>query len=222
MKTKNFFRIFSYLLLFGNISSSNVSGTLNDIKPTFCMKEKAVCIPNNYSKYDLPNEGATTVSLGVKIIDIPKIDDNDFIVTLDVYFSILWTEPRLVINEEKFQKILGARYKIPVEKSFLNELWLPDVEILNLKNLETKDVFTKLENQWLTAKFEIGHEVAGRISFICSMAFENFPLDIQVCLFQVWFLKHKQAAQKTNIIKLSLCDADWVLQILQLTAYILR
>ena len=63
------------------------------------------------------------------------------------YFSILWTEPRPVINEEKFQKFLGARYKIPVEKSFLNELWLPDVEILNLKNLETKDVFTKLENQ---------------------------------------------------------------------------
>ena len=108
MKTKNFFRIFSYLLLFGNISSSNVSGTLNDIKPTFCMKEKAVCIPNNYSKYNLPNEGATTVSLGVKIIDIPKIDDNDFIVTLDVYFSILWTEPRLVINEEKFKKNLGC------------------------------------------------------------------------------------------------------------------
>ena len=33
--------------------------------------------------------------------------------------------------------------------------------------------------------FEIMYAVATRITFICPMTFNSFPLDVQVCLFQV-------------------------------------
>ena len=171
----------SYLLLLVGCSKS-----AGESIGAICMKDNSVCIPTNYSKYDLPkSEDLTAVSLGVDIIDIPKIDDNDFIISVDAYLSIQWIDPRLIIDKEIFKRVLGARSWYPVEQSFLRELWLPDVDILNLKNLETKAVFAKVENQWLTDKFELGYEIAARISFICSMSFENFPLDIQVCLFQV-------------------------------------
>ena len=39
------------------------------------MQGNSICIPTNYSKFDLPNETQTTVSVGIDIKDIPKIDD---------------------------------------------------------------------------------------------------------------------------------------------------
>ena len=38
---------------------------------------------------------------------------------------------------------------------------------------------------WLNRNFEIMYAVATRITFICPMTFNSFPLDVQVCRFQV-------------------------------------
>ena len=70
--------------------------------------------------------------------------------------------------------------------SFIKEFWLPDAEILNLKEFKTLDVLSKLEGLWLNRDTEIMYAVATRITFICPMTFNSFPLDVQVCLFQVW------------------------------------
>ncbi len=72
-----------------------------------------------------------------------------------------------------------------MDVSFIKEFWLPDAEILNLKEFKTLDVLSKLEGLWLNRKFEIMYAVATRITFICPMTFNSFPLDIQVCRFQV-------------------------------------
>ena len=74
---------------------------------------------------------------------------------------------------------------IPVDVSFIKEFWLPDAEILNLKEFKTLDVLSKLEGLWLNRNFEIMYAVATRITFICPMTFNSFPLDVQVCRFQV-------------------------------------
>lgn len=79
----------------------------------------------------------------------------------------------------------GADAWIPVDVSFIKEFWLPDAEILNLKEFKTLDVLSKLEGLWLNRNFEIMYAVATRITFICPMTFNSFPLDVQVCRFQV-------------------------------------
>ena len=38
---------------------------------------------------------------------------------------------------------------IPVDVNFIKEFWLPDAEILNLKEFKTLDVLSKLEGLWL-------------------------------------------------------------------------
>ena len=58
-----------------------VSGNVIEYFNVTCGKGNHICIPKNYSKYELP-EVPTNVSLGIDIINIPKIDDNDFSVTL--------------------------------------------------------------------------------------------------------------------------------------------
>ena len=66
-------------------------------------------------------------------------------------------------------------HKFQVEK-----IWIPDVEILNLKEFKTLDVLKKLEGLWLNRDMELIYAVACRISWICPMTFDNFPLDVQV------------------------------------------
>ena len=172
-----------FLLLFGIIP------LLGQSQSTICAKGNSICIPRDYSKFDLPNETQTVVNVGIDIKDIPKIADKEFSVTLNAFFVVRWKDERLVIDQDKIEKNLGPDDDpdawIPVDVSFIKEFWLPDAEILNLKEFETLNVLSKLEGLWLNRNFEIMYAVASRITFICPMTFNSFPLDVQVCLFQV-------------------------------------
>ena len=61
----------------------------------------------------------------------------------------------------------------------VQQIWIPDVEILNLKEFKTLDVLSKLEGLWLNRNLELIYAVACRIIWICPMTFDNFPLDVQ-------------------------------------------
>ena len=172
-----------FLLLFIEIP------LLGHSQSTICAKGNSICIPKDYSKFDLPNETQTVVNVGIDIKDIPKIADKEFSVTLNAFFLVRWEDRRLVIDQNTIEKNLNPDDDpdawIPVDVSFIKEFWLPDAEILNLKEFETLNVLSKLEGLWLNRKYEIMYAVATRITFICPMTFNNFPLDVQVCLFQV-------------------------------------
>ena len=53
----------------------------------------------------------------------------------------------------------------------VNKIWIPDVEILNLKEFKTLDVLSKLEGLWLNRDLELIYAVACRIIWICPMNF---------------------------------------------------
>ena len=93
------------------VVSGNGIGYLN----VTCAKGNHICIPENYSKYELP-EVPTNVSLGIDIINIPKIDDNDFSVTLSVFLNVGWKDTRVIINSSFPEKL------IPVDVDFMREL----------------------------------------------------------------------------------------------------
>ena len=73
----------------------------------------------------------------------------------------------------------NAEVSAEVRDLCIKEFWLPDAEILNLKEFKTLDVLSKLEGLWLNRNFEIMYAVATRITFICPMHFTSFPLDVQ-------------------------------------------
>ena len=169
---------------------------IQDLQFQVCVKENSICIPQNYSKLDLPNRDLTTIILGIDIKDIPKIDYIDFSVTLSAYLRIKWIEPRIIIDQPRIYNILGQESEnstedvksISVDVSFIDKLWLPDLEILALKDFETKGVLSKLEGLWLKNyedQFWIYYVLGAEITFNCPMEFTNFPLDNQFCLFQV-------------------------------------
>ena len=73
----------------------------------------------------------------------------------------------------------------------VQKIWIPDVEILNLKEFKTLDVLSKLEGLWLNRNLELIYAVACRIIWICPMTFDNFPLDVQVGFKWKLFYKHQ-------------------------------
>ena len=59
----------------------------------------------NYSKFDLPNETQTLVHVGIDIKDIPKIDDQEYSITLNAFFVVRWTDERMIIDQEKMEQV---------------------------------------------------------------------------------------------------------------------
>ena len=90
-------------------ASNNLIRIPRDVSDTFdlqgpaklriCAKGDAICIPANYSKFDLPNETLTTVNVGIDIKDIPKIDDKEFSITLNAFFVVRWQDERMIIDQ---------------------------------------------------------------------------------------------------------------------------
>jgi hypothetical protein len=69
---------------------------------------------------------------------------------------------------------------IPVNLELVNDLWLPNIFIYNLKTFKVVEVLSKHAGLWVTPENAILYSQATHITFICPMRFDSFPLDTQV------------------------------------------
>ena len=64
----------------------------------------------------------------------------EYSVTFSSYFNVLWQEPRLQISErflrELNHSITTSETMIPVNLELVNDLWLPNIFIYNLKTFK--------------------------------------------------------------------------------------
>jgi hypothetical protein len=74
---------------------------------------------------------------------------------------------------------------ISVNLELINSLWVPNIFIYNLKTFQTISVLSKLAGLWIDRRKRIYYSQATHITFICPMVFDSFPLDTQICKFQV-------------------------------------
>ena len=94
------------MLSFLLISLYTMIPPLGQSQSTICAKGNSICIPRDYSKFDLPNETKTIVNVGIDIKDIPKIADKEFSVTLNAFFVVRCKDERLVNDQDKLKRIL--------------------------------------------------------------------------------------------------------------------
>jgi len=149
-----------------------------------------VCLPANYSSMDLPlPKEANLIQIEIHISDVLVIDDRDFSITYSLYFNVQWREPRLHINSDFFQDRMEAPTTddtlTPVDLNLIKDLWVPNVFIYNLKTFKVIDVLSRLAGLWVSPNKDVMYSQASQITFICPMIFNYFPLDTQVCKFQV-------------------------------------
>jgi len=147
-----------------------------------------LCLPQDYNKFDLPYASKPNmIDIGIDITDVLRINDKEYGVEFSSYFNVMWSEPRLHIPDRYLKEINEERKEtmIPVNLELVNLLWLPNIFIYNLKTFKVVEVLSKHAGLWITKDNEIMYSQATHINFICPMRFDAFPLDTQICKFQV-------------------------------------
>ncbi len=65
-----------------------------------CSAGNAICLPDNYSKQELPLKGQQNrVEIGTELEEISKIDDKSHSISMLAKLTVLWKDPRININE---------------------------------------------------------------------------------------------------------------------------
>ena len=70
-----------------------------------CANRNALCILSNYSKFELPQENANIIRIGVDIKDITKIDEKESTITMTGYFIVKWIDNRIIFDNVSFGSI---------------------------------------------------------------------------------------------------------------------
>jgi len=151
---------------------------------------KSICLPDNYSKFELPyTEQTNHIGISIDIDEVLRINDGTYSITFSTYFNVEWNERRLNVMPD-----FGASLRkdnstepvmVPMNLEFIKDLWVPNIFIYNLKTYKVIDVLSKLAGLWIDTDKNVLYSQATHITFICPMRFDKFPLDTQTCKFSV-------------------------------------
>ena len=85
------------------------------------------------------NSSSLEVTLEFSDVDILEVSDLKHTLTMLMYMGVHWNEPRLISPNN-----LGKQNKVPLDLQFLEHLWLPDLDIYNVKHIKDFKVLKKL------------------------------------------------------------------------------
>ena len=62
---------------------------------------KSICLPANYSKFELPHtEQVNNIGISIDIDEVLRINDGTYSITFSTYFNVEWKERRLNVTPE--------------------------------------------------------------------------------------------------------------------------
>jgi len=158
------------------------------------------CIPPEYSKFELPNSsGVNPIRVELLIQEVLSINDKENSVTFSSYFNMYWQDKRIrlssdygrevlhesQINDPNFNLTMNPNVCVPMNPKMLDDMWVPNALIYNLKSFEVKNVLDKSNMMWISADYTVLYSASVHITFFCPMNFHKFPLDTQVCKFKI-------------------------------------
>ena len=113
-------------------------------------------------------------------LQVSKIDDIALSMTFELYFDLTWTESRLLINESAPEwefdgSVMGST-------NFVKSMWLPDIQILNLKQFQKRRIVTDVAGLIIFKNKSVLYTVSTEAIISCPMKFSSYPLDRQVSI----------------------------------------
>ena len=158
------------------------------------------CLPPEYSKFELPNpNGVNPIRVELLIQEVLGINDKENSITFSSYFNLYWKDKRIQLSSDYGREMLTKRQKndpnfnltmnpnvcVPMNPKMLDDMWVPNAMIYNLKSFEVMKPLGKSHVMWISADYTVLWSTAAHITFFCPMNFRNFPLDTQLCKFQI-------------------------------------
>ena len=66
------------------------------------------------------------------IDEVRHVDDQDYSITISMYFNVEWNEPRLnMVTSNSSETVM-----VPTSVELVKDLWLPNIFIYNLKTFK--------------------------------------------------------------------------------------
>ena len=111
-------------------------------------------MPKDYEQGQFPRDELSNEPVTVKLefnnVDILVINDIDFTVTFRMNMGAHWNEPRIIAPDSDADLT-------PLDLKFLEHLWLPDLEILHLKQIRDYRILKKLAGETIFLILTMGH-----------------------------------------------------------------
>ena len=98
--------------------------------------------------------------------------------TFELYFDLTWNESRLLINESSPEWVPSD--SVMGSTNFIKSLWLPDIQILNLKQFQKRNIVTDVAGLIIFKDKSVLYTVSTEAIISCPMKFSAYPLDHQV------------------------------------------
>ena len=190
----------------------NLSKVVHGLNSTKCFKD-IFCIPTDYDKHNRPIEGTVVIGLDIDIIEVLAINDQEFSTTIMMYIGANWEEPRLMSSKDT---------KAPVDLSLIDDLWIPDLYIYNMKKFKTERIWTDLAGKkiqidifWKVKLVKLSNTLGlfiqgntilfnmeATVTVYCPMRFDDYPMDKQHCPLQVGSYIYNSSFMKFELSKL--------------------
>ena len=145
------------------------------------------CLPDSYDKDIDPDpkpNAPLDIYVHLVIEDIIKINDYDTTVSIRSTIFIGWTDNRIKIlsNSSKWVKEDEEENWTKLNPNWISYLWLPDVEILNMKQLKIPAFVTEPKGLELYENKRIWYDFPAELTITCPLFdYEKYPFDRQVC-----------------------------------------
>ena len=179
MATKNFVQLvalFCFIIVFDTTYSEMPRCGQNVYTGPFCM-------PSDYDKDKIPpTDGPLDITVDIWVFEVSKIDDISLSMTFELYFDLKWKETRFEINETSPDWGPDGQYM--GSTNFVSDLWLPDIQIINLKQFQTRRVTTDVAGLIIFNTGLLLYTVSTEAVISCPMKFSAYPLDDQVNMIE--------------------------------------
>ena len=108
------------------------------------------------------------------------VNDKQFCVTISMYFNVQWFEPRFQTNNTDLEGVWT-----PIDLQFMENLWVPNIFIYDLRTFTALNVLKKLAGVWIIEGNQVYFSQATVVTFSCPMRFDLYPLDAHTCKFRI-------------------------------------
>ena len=161
------------------LENTRCSGNLTNIHP--------FCLPDSYDKDDDPDSNPDQpldIYIHLVIEDIIQINDYDTTITLKLTIFIGWIDNRIEILSNSSDWVIedGEETWTKLNPKWIKYLWMPDIEILNMKELKIPEFVSKPNGLELYESKRLWYDFPAELTITCpQFNFERYPFDNQIC-----------------------------------------
>ena len=129
------------------------------------------------------------VNVSLLLLDIFSINYNDFTIDIELYAKISWVDNRLVIRNAS-KKWIRESFQSNVDVRFIENIWVPDLYIYDLKDFYTSQrIIIKEEGLSIIEEkdgnIRVTYVFEAQVVFTCPIDYAEFPFHSHTCYLKI-------------------------------------